>query len=149
MYKHILIASDGSELADEALTHGLKLAQSLGARVTVLTASAPFPMPGYGTMPAATLIKAHERATTDSATRILSAAGKSAEKLHVTCETIHAKAREPAEAIVDTAQSEACDLIVMASHGYHAVKRLLLGSVAIEVLTHSKVPVLIFRGPTT
>ncbi|NJO33306.1 MAG: universal stress protein [Rhodospirillales bacterium] len=149
MYKHLLIASDGSELAGKALTHGLELAQSLGARVTVLTASAPFPMPGYGTVPAATLIEAYEKATTENAERILSAAGEAAKKLGVICETIHARAREPAEVIVDTAQSKACDLIVMASHGYHAVKRLLLGSVAIEVLAHSKVPVLIFRNQTT
>jgi nucleotide-binding universal stress UspA family protein len=147
MYKHILIASDGSELAGKALTHGLELARSIGARVTILTATAPFPMPGYGTMPAATLIEAHEKATTENAARILSSAGEAAKKLGVACDTLHAKGREPAEAIVDTAQSRACNLIVMASHGYHGVKRVLLGSVAIEVLTHSKVPVLVYRGP--
>jgi nucleotide-binding universal stress UspA family protein len=106
-------------------------------------------MPGYGTVPTATLIEAHEKATTENARRILSAAGDAAKKLGVSCETIHATARQPAEAIVDTAQSKVCDLIVMGSHGYHAAKRLLLGSVAIEVLTHCKIPVLIFRNQSS
>jgi nucleotide-binding universal stress UspA family protein len=147
MYQHILIATDGSELAGKALAQGLELAQALRARVTVLTATAPFPMPGYGTVPAPALIEAHEKATTEHAARVLAAARETAKKLAVACDTLHAKGREPAEAIADTAQSKACDLIVMASHGYHGVKRVFLGSVAIEVLTHSKVPVLVARGP--
>ena len=60
-------------------------------------------------------------------------------------DTLRVTHEEPAQVIVETAQSKGCDLIVMASHGYRGVKRVLLGSVAVKVLTHSKTPVLICR----
>ena len=102
-------------------------------------------MPGYGTIPAESLVEAHERATAESAKRILSAAKAAATALGLPCDTLHVKHEEPAQVIVDMAQSKGCDLIVMASHGYRGVKRVLLGSVAVKVLTHSKTPVLICR----
>ncbi len=145
MYKHILIATDGSELADKAQAQGLELARALNAQVTVLTVTAPFPMPGYGTIPAASLVDAHEKATAESAKRTLSAAAAAAKSLGLACDTRRVTHEEPAEVIVETAQSKGCDLIVMASHGYRGVKRVLLGSVAVKVLTHSKTPVLICR----
>jgi nucleotide-binding universal stress UspA family protein len=145
MYKHILIATDGSELAGKAQVEGLALAQALKARVTVLTVTPPFPMPGYGTMPAESLIEAHKKATSESASRILSSAKAAAKALGVPCEALHVTHEEAAEVIVETAKSKGCDLIVMASHGYHGVKRVLLGSVAMKVLTHGKTPVLICR----
>ena len=145
MYKHILIATDGSELAGKAQVEGLALAQALKARVTVLTVTPPFPMPGYGTMPAESLIEAHKKATPENAARIISGAKAAAAALGVSCDAIQVQHEEPAETIVETAQSKRCDLIVMASHGYHGVKRMLLGSVAMKVLTHGKTPVLICR----
>jgi nucleotide-binding universal stress UspA family protein len=145
MYKHILIATDGSELANKAQAQGLELAGALKAQVTVLTVTAPFPMPGYGTIPSEGLIEAYTKATRDSAASIVSAAKAAAAAVGVPCEALHLTQEEPAEAIVDTAQSKGCDLIVMASHGYRGVKRVLLGSVATKVLTHGKTPVLICR----
>jgi nucleotide-binding universal stress UspA family protein len=145
MYKHILIATDGSELAAKAQAQGLELARALKAQVTVLTVTAPFPMPGYGTIPAEGLVEAHEKATKEGAARILASATAAAKALGLACETLHVKNEEPAQVIVDTAQSKGCDLVVMASHGYRGVKRVLLGSVAVKVLTHSKTPVLICR----
>jgi len=145
MFKHILVATDGSELANMALTKGLELAQVVGARVTVLTVTSPFPMPSYGNIPTRPLIEAYEKAVTENTERILTQAKDAAHKLGIACERLHVTNDNTAEGIMNTAKSKGCDLIVMASHGYRGVKRLLLGSIATKVLTLSELPVLICR----
>jgi nucleotide-binding universal stress UspA family protein len=145
VYEHILIATDGSELASKALAQGLELGRLLNARVTVVTVIRPFPMPAYGTLPAGPIIEAYEKATAESAGRILASASDAAKTKRIACGTLHAKDEDTAGAVVGTAQSKGCDLIVMGSHGYRGVTRLLLGSVAMKVLTLSNTPVLICR----
>jgi nucleotide-binding universal stress UspA family protein len=145
MYLHILIATDGSELASKALAQGLELGQVLKARVTIVTVTKPLPMPAYGTLPAGPLIAAHEKATAEIAAQILASASEAAKRIGIACDTQHAKDEDIAGAIVGTAQSKGCDLIVMGSHGYRGLTRLLLGSVTIKVLTHSNAPVLVYR----
>jgi nucleotide-binding universal stress UspA family protein len=145
MFKHILIATDGSELAGKAQAQGLELGRALKARVTVLTVTGPFPLPSYWAAPSEALVAAHEKATKESAERILSSATAAAKALGFGCDALHVNHEDPAQVIVDTAQSKGCDLIVMASHGYRGVQRVLLGSVAMKVLTHSKSAVLICR----
>ena len=76
---------------------------------------------------------------------ILQAAGQKAKLAGVACQLVHVRGCHPAEGIVTTAEKDGCDLIVMASHGRRAVGRLLLGSHAVEVRSHSKVPALIVR----
>jgi nucleotide-binding universal stress UspA family protein len=68
-----------------------------------------------------------------------------ARKADISCATVHAKDQYPADGILDTAKKSGCDLIVMASHGRRGLGRLLLGSQAVNVLTHSSLPVLICR----
>jgi nucleotide-binding universal stress UspA family protein len=63
----------------------------------------------------------------------------------VACDTLHVKDQYPAEGIVEAAQARGCDLIVMASHGRRGLSKLLLGSQATRVLTHTDVPVLVCR----
>jgi nucleotide-binding universal stress UspA family protein len=148
MYKHILIATDGSELADRALAHGLALAKELKAPVTVVTVTQPWsafemvheagkvnpdPMHRFEDMAAA------------SAKVILDAAAQKAKVAGVTCELVHVPDQHPAEGIIAIAEKKSCDLIVMASHGRRAVGRVLLGSQVTEVLAHGKVPALIVR----
>jgi nucleotide-binding universal stress UspA family protein len=145
MFKHILVATDGSELANKALTKGLELGQVLAAKVTVLTVTSPFPMPSYGNIPSGPLIEAYEKAVTENSERILAQAKDAADKLGIACERLHVTNENTVEGILNTAKSQSCDLVVMASHGYRGVKRLLLGSVATKVLTLSELPVLIFR----
>jgi nucleotide-binding universal stress UspA family protein len=109
MFLNILIATDGSELAGRAQAQGMELARMLGARVTVLTVSRPFPMPGFGSMPAASLIEAHRKTTTESAARIPGAAKAAAKTAEVVCEALHATHEDAAEAIVGTAAEKGCD----------------------------------------
>ena len=80
-----------------------------------------------------------------NASDILSKASATAGQSGVACSTVHLKERHPAEGILETAKARACDLIVMASHGRRGLSRLLLGSQAQNVVTHSTIPVLICR----
>jgi nucleotide-binding universal stress UspA family protein len=144
MYKHILIATDGSELAGKALTAGLMLAEQLGSQVTVVTVSEPWRGLVTGDPAFAFPIEELEKEAAEYAARILADASSAARKQNVPCTTINAKGF-PAEAIIDTAKARGCDLIVMSSHGRRGIARALLGSQAMRVVTLSDVPVLICR----
>jgi len=145
MYKHILIATDGSELAGKAVAAGFGLARQLGAQVTVVTVTEPWTAFVSGEATFGFPVDEYEKTTDESASRILSGASKLARKADVHCATVHAKDQFPAEGILETANKNQCDLIVMSSHGRRGLGRLLLGSQAVRVLTHSTVPVLICR----
>ena len=148
MYKHLLIATDGSELAGKAVDHGLALARDMGARVTLLTVSEPVVL---GTDDAlnlgvlstinADLQQARERA----AAKLFAPATERAAAEGVQVDTRHVVDRHPAEAIVEVAREAGCDLVVMASHGRRGLRRLLLGSQTSEVLGQCDVPVLVIR----
>jgi nucleotide-binding universal stress UspA family protein len=87
----------------------------------------------------------YEKAMSANAAEILAKADEAAGKAGISCTTIHVKERHPAEGIIETAKASTCDLIVMASHGRRGLSRLLLGSQAYNVITHSTIPVLICR----
>lgn len=149
MYRNILIPSDGSPLAQAGVSHGLSLAKALGAKVTAVVVSEPFfgaVLPGE-IEPAFSIptseIAAASRA---AAQKVLAAIHEEAAALGVACSEVHVFDRfPPAEGILDTARNEACDLIVMASHGRRGIRRALLGSQALEVVTRADVPVLVVR----
>lgn len=145
MYKHILIATDGSDLAGKAVKAGLQLAKVLNANVTAVTVTEPWTAYITGEGPIAFPIDEYEKSAAENATRTLAAVDDLANKLAVSCKSIHVKDQYPADGILDAAKSHGCDLIVMASHGRRGLGRLLLGSAAVSVLTHSTVPVLICR----
>ena len=145
MYKHILIATDGSELAGKAVVAGLELASRIKAKVTAVTATEPWTAMMQGEPAALAFpIEDYEKSAAENTRRILSGVQEAAQKQSVACETVHVN-DFPAEAIIATAKSKGCDLIVMASHGRRGVARMLLGSQATSVLTQSTVPVLICR----
>ncbi len=145
MYKNLLIATDGSELAEKGVTHGLALAKALGAKVTVVTVSDPWTVYVTGEVGASFPIEEYERACEVSAAGLLATVAQRAEAMGVACEKRYVKDEYPAEGILETAKKEGSDLIVMASHGRSGVQRLLLGSQANKVVTHSTVPVLVCR----
>jgi nucleotide-binding universal stress UspA family protein len=145
VYKHILIATDGSELAGKALAAGFDLARQLEARVTVVTVTEPWTALVVGDAAFGFPIDEYVKSANETAIRILSGVSKLARKAGINCATVHDKDHYPSEGILETAANNGCDLIVMASHGRRGLGRLLLGSVAAKVLTHSTVPVLICR----
>jgi nucleotide-binding universal stress UspA family protein len=145
MYKHILIATDGSDLADKAVRHGVALAKALNARVTIITATEPWTATMAGDVAFSFPIGEYDKAQAQHAKAILELAMKMADASGLAANTIHVKDQYPAEAIVDAAAKNTCDLIVMASHGRRGVTRLLLGSQANRVVTQSTLPVLVVR----
>jgi nucleotide-binding universal stress UspA family protein len=144
MFKHILIATDGSELATKAVTAGLVLAKMCGAKVTAVTATEPWTAIISGEAGAAFPVEEYEKGAAESAARILDAVATAAKAQGVAYEGVHASGFA-AEAIVETANARGCDLIAMASHGRSGLSKVLLGSQAARVLTLSAVPVLIYR----
>ena len=149
MYAHILISTDGSEVAAKGLDHGLTLAKALGAKVTILTVTERFPayvgMPAAGWFPDPEEIAAFDGRQAEIAAEILKAAKDAADKIGVAADTVHVAESMPAEAIVETAKARDCSLICMSSHGRRGIGRLLLGSQTAEVLAHSTIPVLVVR----
>jgi nucleotide-binding universal stress UspA family protein len=149
MYSRILIATDGSELANRGLAHGIALAKALGAQIIVVTASEPWVPIGVDATGAAAgdyaFADEYEKAEETAGQAILKDAADAADKAGVPVTTVFVSRQYPANAIVDTAEAQKADLIVMASHGRRGVQRLLLGSQATEVLTRARVPVLIVK----
>jgi nucleotide-binding universal stress UspA family protein len=144
MYGHLLIATDGSELAWKAVEHGLALARKLDARVTAVTVTEPLLLM-LGQSAAPMPLDQYDEAVRASAASILTPIAEEARKRGVACDILHVKDRYPAEGIVEIAKGRNCDLIVMASHGRRGLAKLLLGSQATDVLAHSPTPVLICR----
>jgi len=145
MYKHILIATDGSELAGKAVAAGFALARALNAQVTAVTVTEPWTTLVSGEATIVFPVEDYERSANENAARILAGVSALARKADISCATVHAKDQYPADGILDTAKKGGCDLIVMASHGRRGLGRLHLGSQAVNVLTHSSLPVLICR----
>lgn len=117
MYKHILIAVDGSDLANKAVRAGLSLAQSLRSDVTALLVTEPPTNLVAETMVGATCENEHDAKHHPRAAATLAAVRVCAQEIGLQCTTLDVLYRFPAETIVEVAQTRGCDLIVMASHG--------------------------------
>lgn len=145
MFKHILLPTDGSRLAQRGVKNGIGFAKSLGARVTLLHVVPPYVPPydalGYLTVTAAD----HRKACARSAKAILSRAAAQARKAGVACSTLSLTDLQPWGGILRAAHARRCDAIVIASHGRGAVGGLLLGSETQRVLARARVPVLVTR----
>jgi len=148
MCQHILIATDGSPLADNAVQYGLALAKRLNVPATAVTVTEPWSVLEMGRMARQgnqNPITQYQEAAAAAAQDTLDRVRRTADAQGVRCDVIHVREQHPAEAIIAVAKDKGCDLIVMASHGRRGFDRILLGSQANEVLTHSKVPTLIVR----
>jgi nucleotide-binding universal stress UspA family protein len=147
MFKHILLPTDGSELSRKAVTRGVALAKSLGAKVTGLFAAPPatpiiyranLPV-GYATP------EQHQRMIEKTTAKTLEFVENAAKKAGLSFEGVHVTSDFPADEILKIADRKKCDLIVMATHGQGGLRGLFLGSVTQKVLNKAKLPVLIVR----
>ncbi len=132
MFRHILIPSDGSAASQLAVNAALRMARESGARVTAVHVLPEEPA----------LVSVGARQADNA---ILADISRQAASLHVNCTTLEVHADQPHAAIVSTALQRGCDLIAMASRGRSGLASLMLGSQTQKVLTHSKIPVLVFR----
>lgn len=149
MYRNILIPTDGSDLSDKAIVHGVALAAAIGSKITFVTVAGTLnTMSGEPEMVVAMpeeykrFVHTYLNEETDQR---LTAARSAAKASGVPCETFCVQHDHPYQAIIDVAQREECDLILMASHGRRGVSAVILGSETAKVLTHSKIPVLVYR----
>ncbi len=146
MFKHILLGTDGSAASEHAATLAVGLARTHGAKLTALYVVDPYPYLGIGeTNPMG--FQAY-----------MAAAQQHAAQAHAKVEALCKRAEPPVElevrlvedvtamrGIVDMAQETHADLVVVGSHGRTGISRLMLGSVAAQVVAHSPVPVLVAR----
>lgn len=148
MFKHILVATDGSGLSSAAVSLAARLAGALGAKLTAVNARQPF-LPAYPdwTCGYAPMIAQgdFDKATRAASEELLAGAVRLAAAQKVECKPVSIACDVPWRAILDCAADEGCDAIVMASHGRRGVEGLVLGSETHKVLTHSALPVLVTR----
>ena len=145
MFKHLLIATDGSELSQDAARKAIALAKSLGARISAVTASLPYHVFTRDYVMVSDTEDSYNRECRNRAEGYLSVVRGAAQAAGVACDEIHTFNEQPHAAIIDTANQRGCDLICMASHGRGGLTALIVGSVTAKVLTHSRIPVLVWR----
>lgn len=147
MFKHLLLPTDGSKLSDEAVTRGIAFASETGAKVCFLHVMPEYVVDAFAEFPSAAQTSFNDfmKATEETAKTVLGAAEKKAKLAGVACESVSIRHGQPWKAIIDVAGGRACDLIFMASHGRRGISALVLGSETHKVLTHSSIPVLVFR----
>ncbi len=150
MYKHILLPIDGSKLADRAARHGIELARALNAATTVVTVTVPWE--AHFSREVAVVVpdviiprNEYDRKVEAAARHIMRCVTDVAKAASVASKAVHLSHTHPYLAIIDMAATEGCDLIVMASHGRRGFSGFLLGSETVKLLTHSKIPVLVYR----
>jgi nucleotide-binding universal stress UspA family protein len=145
MFRHILLPTDGSPSSEAAMKKGIEFAKTINARVTVFCAVLELPYVGCEAEIGPEFLKQAKAAVQAEVNKNLLAAEAAANEAGVPCEIAKSKTLQPYEAIIEAARQKECDLIIMASHGRRGVQGLLLGSETQKVLTHSKIPVLVYR----
>jgi len=152
MYANIRLSTDGSDVARNGVKHGIALAKALNAKVTVITVTERLPVDlrsGHaGWIPPQEMFDSFDAASKERVGEILGEVRTMAEQIGISVELLHVPNAHPATAIIETAKSRGCDLIVMASHGRRGLRKLLLGSQTSEVLVDGSVPVLVVQKLT-
>ncbi len=145
MFKHILISTDGSPVSNKAAKAGIALASALGAKITAYSAVEPLQpiyVEGYVDT---RMIDAIEDKARKAALILVTAIGKMAKAAGVPFASLVTQPNTAYEGIIDAAKRRKCDAIFMASHGRRGFSRLIMGSVTQKVLTHSRIPVVVYR----
>lgn len=144
MYKRILVPTDGSERSVKAVEGAARFARPLGATLVVMTVVEPYSYTNLAEYRPESIEQYDERVTAEAEERT-EAARKIAVAAGVEVKTVMVKSFSPAEAIIEQAEKNGCDIIFMASHGRKGIAAVLLGSETQKVLTHSHLPVMVYR----
>ncbi|HXF65380.1 MAG TPA: universal stress protein [Burkholderiales bacterium] len=146
MFKHILLPTDGSSLSEVAVENGVRFAGAIGAKVTglyVVVEREPESFEDYA--PVEVKAAALDEVAKQEADKYLGAIAARARTAGVACETLVLRNAAPHRAIIQAATERGCDLIIMASHGRKGITGELVGSETARVITHCKIPVLVYR----
>jgi nucleotide-binding universal stress UspA family protein len=153
MFRHLLVPTDGSDLSDGTIRRAVDFARDAGARITFFHAKqsvlshSDLALYGEPLVLDPSVVEQFARAEDDHAEALLADARAIAEREGVSCDTDCGGNPIVYEGIVEAAERHGCDLIFMASHGRRGLAGFLLGSETQRVLTHSPLPVLVFRRP--
>lgn len=145
MYSNILVATDGSDIADKAVEHAVTLAKSLSAKLTAVTVTEPFEAVAFTDNMAVINPSDYQARCEAHAQEILTKAVQHAKAAGLECGMLHQDSHWPYAGVIDAAEKTNADLIVIGSHGRRGLEGLLLGSQAVKLLTHSKTPTLVVR----
>ncbi|MBC7608491.1 MAG: universal stress protein [Polaromonas sp.] len=147
MYKRILIATDGSTLSRKAVDSGIEMAELTGAQIVALKVVPRYPVSYFegGIALSVNNVANIEKQWAEAAQAVVEAVKAKAEASGVKAKAVTHTSDLVAESIISVAKKNKCDLIVMASHGRRGLKRVLMGSETMQVLTHSHLPVLVLR----
>lgn len=147
MFNHILVPTDGSPLSEKAVNAAVRLAKENEAKITFLNIQPEYTFPVMIDLPVSFDIsqKEYQSSATRRSMEILEQAKKLAAENQVHADVQSVLYNQPWEAICNAAKALHCDLVMMASHGRRGFDAVLLGSETQKVLTHSKVPVLVYR----
>ena len=144
MFKHILVPTDGSELSQKAVDGAVALAKSLGASITAYVCTESYPYMPVSEFVVETPLSFKERVDAQAEAALLGVQ-QAAKSAGVACDSDRTEHAVPYMGIIEAAQRHGCDLILMASHGRRGLSGVLLGSETQKVLTHTTIPVLVFR----
>lgn len=147
MFRHLLVPTDGSELSERTVARAISFAKDANARITFFFAKPDYPISFYGEGALIDPLTPEKfaEATDKQADEILRRAEQDAQAAGVASDSVSVVSDTPHEAIIQSAEAQECDLIFMASHGRRGLSALLLGSETHKVLTHSTIPVLVYR----
>lgn len=148
MYKHLLAATDGSDLAGKAVLHAAQLARECEAKLTIVVVTDSWPVLEVAQKAVerkTDAIAEFEQHASSWAEGVLANAVRSAEGAGVRAQTMHVADARPAQGILDAAEKLGCDAIVMSTHGRRGLRRMVLGSQAADVIADAKVPVIVVK----
>ncbi|WP_136417104.1 universal stress protein [Herbaspirillum sp. ST 5-3] len=145
MFKHILLPTDGSEASEDAIKKCIQFAKDIGAKVTGFHVTPQYHLFTYQAEMLEDTKEQFMQAAKVHAATYLAVIEDAARQAGVPCAVAYVSSDHPYEAIIDGAKEHHCDLIAMASHGRKGVKGILMGSETHKVLTHSQIPVLVYR----
>lgn len=147
MFKHILVPTDGSTLSQDTVRRAVTFAREAGAHITAFYAKPEYPVAyfGEGALIDSTTPEQFAKLADEQADKVLGFVEKLCDQTGVPCTRLTLTSDVVYEAIIEAANQSQCDLIFMSSHGRRGISGLLLGSETNKVLTHSTIPVLVYR----
>ena len=145
MFKHLLLPTDGSDASQRTVLEGVRLAKEFNAKITGISVVPEFHLLTFNTTMIEDTREVFIAENRSQANGYLTVLNKAADEAGVPCEIEVVLSDHPYEAIIHAAKNKGCDLIMMASHGRRGMQSILIGSETQKVLTHSKIPVLVYR----
>ncbi|WJF89237.1 universal stress protein [Paraburkholderia bonniea] len=144
MFKHILVPTDGSDLSQKAIDGAIDLARTVGARITAYACLPQYPYASFSEVVIEPPVDFQARSENE-ARQHLRQIEDAAQLAGVACESVTSVHPAPYLGIIEAAEQRGCDVILMASHGRRGLGSLLIGSETQRVLTHTQIPVIVYR----